>query len=171
MKTTFLGHAGLYVETRHGSILCDPWFNPAYFASWVPVPSNQELDPREFGSPDYLYVSHVHRDHLDREFLRDHVSNDATVILPDHPLDLVHRELESLGFSRFVETKTNVPFELDGLRLMTVCTIFPADGPLGDSALAIDDGTARILDQNDARPVDLDGVHAFGHFDAHFVQF
>ena len=28
MKVTFLGHAGLYVETRHGSILCDPWFVP-----------------------------------------------------------------------------------------------------------------------------------------------
>ena len=172
MKVTFLGHAGLYVETRHGSILCDPWFNPAYFASWVPFPSNQELDPQTFGSPDYLYVSHVHRDHLDRDFLRDHVSKDATVILPDHPLDLVRRELEALGFTRFVETKTNVPLELDGgLRVMTVCTIFPADGPLGDSALAIDDGEVRIFDQNDARPVDLDGTHAFGHFDAHFVQF
>ncbi len=172
MKVTFLGHAGLYVETRHGSILCDPWFNPAYFASWVPFPSNQELDPRTFGSPDYLYVSHVHRDHLDRDFLRDNVSKDATVILPDHPLDLVRRELEALGFTRFVETKTNVPLELDGgLRVMTVCTIFPADGPLGDSALAIDDGEVRIFDQNDARPVDLDGTHAFGHFDAHFVQF
>jgi UDP-MurNAc hydroxylase len=171
VKVTFLGHAGLYVETRHGSILCDPWFNPAYFASWVPFPSNQELNVHEFGNPDYLYVSHVHRDHLDRDFLRDHVSKDATVILPDHPLDLVRRELEALGFTRFVETKTNVPFELDGLRLMTVCTIFPADGPLGDSALAIDDGETRIFDQNDARPVDLDGAHAFGRFDAHFVQF
>jgi UDP-MurNAc hydroxylase len=171
VKVTFLGHAGLFVETRHGSILCDPWFNPAYFASWVPFPSNQELDPELFSRPDYLYVSHVHRDHLDLEFLRTHVSRDATVILPDHPLDLVHRELEALGFTRFVQTKTDEPLELDGLRVMTVCTIFPADGPLGDSALAVDDGEVRIFDQNDARPVDLDGAHAFGHFDAHFVQF
>ena len=66
MKVTFLGHAGLFVETRHGSILCDPWFNPAFFASWVPFPDNPELDPATFGRPDYLYVSHVHRDHLDR---------------------------------------------------------------------------------------------------------
>ncbi len=171
MKVTFLGHAGLFVETRHGSILCDPWFNPAYFASWVPFPSNQDLDPREFGSPDYLYVSHVHRDHLDRDFLREHVSKEATVILPDHPLDLVHRELEALGFTRFVQTRNNEPLDLDGLRVMTVATIFPADGPLGDSALAVDDGEVRIFDQNDARPVDLDGTHAFGHYDAHFVQF
>ncbi len=171
MKVTFLGHAGLYVETRHGSILCDPWFNSAFFASWFPLPSNEELDPRLFGSPDYLYVSHVHEDHLDRDFLREHVSKDAAVILPDHPLDLVHRELEALGFTRFVETKANVPLELGGLRVMTISTVHPEDGPLGDSALAVDDGEVRIFDQNDARPVDLEGAHAFGHFDAHFVQF
>jgi UDP-MurNAc hydroxylase len=171
VKVTFLGHAGLYVETAHGSILCDPWFNPAYFASWVPFPSNQELDPATFGRPEYLYVSHVHRDHLDRDFLGEHVSKDATVILPDHPLDLVHRELEALGFTHFVQTRNNEPLELGGLRVMTVATIFPADGPLGDSALAVDDGEVRIFDQNDARPVDLDGTHAFGRYDAHFVQF
>jgi UDP-MurNAc hydroxylase len=171
VKVTFLGHAGLYVKTRHGSILCDPWFNSAFFASWFPFPSNEGLDPRVFGSPDYLYISHVHEDHLDRDFLREHVSKDAAVILPDHPLPLVRRELEAIGFTRFIETKSDVPLELDGLRVMTVATVHPEDGPLGDSALAIDDGEVRILDQNDARPVDMDGAQAFGHFLAHFVQF
>lgn len=171
MKVTFLGHAGLYVETRHGSILCDPWFNSAFFASWFPFPSNEELDRQAIGSPDYLYISHVHEDHLDRAFLREHVSKDATVILSDHPLNLVRRELEVLGFTRFIQTKTNVPLEVDGLRLMTLSTVFPEDGPLGDSALAVDDGEVRIFDQNDARPLDLDGVREFGHVHTHFVQF
>ena len=40
MQVTFVGHAGLFIETRHGTILCDPWFNPAYFASWFPFPDN-----------------------------------------------------------------------------------------------------------------------------------
>jgi len=26
LEITFLGQAGLFIETRHGSILCDPWF-------------------------------------------------------------------------------------------------------------------------------------------------
>src|SRR5947208_4587575 len=170
MRITYIGHAGLYLETRHGSILCDPWFNPAFFGSWFPFPSNEELDPQVFGNPDYLYISHVHEDHLDRDFLREHVSKDATVILPDHPLDLVHRELEALGFRSFVQTTNDVPFELDGLRVMTASTVHPEDGPLGDSALAIDDGEVRIFDQNDARPVDLDPTNALRHFDAHSVQ-
>ena len=46
--------------------------------------------------------------------------------------------------------------ERGGLRLMTQALVSPADGPLGDSALAVDDGTATILNQNDARPADLD---------------
>ena len=45
MRVTFLGQAGLYLETRAGSILCDPWFNPAYFGSWFPFPANDGIDP------------------------------------------------------------------------------------------------------------------------------
>ena len=31
MRVTGLGHAGMFVETRGGSILCDPWVSPAFF--------------------------------------------------------------------------------------------------------------------------------------------
>ena len=48
VRITFLGHAGLFVETRHGSVLCDPWFTPAYFGSWFPFPRNDRLDPERF---------------------------------------------------------------------------------------------------------------------------
>ena len=58
MRITFLGQAGLFVETRAGSILCDPWVNPAYFGSWFPFPANDGIDPKAIGNPDYLYVSH-----------------------------------------------------------------------------------------------------------------
>ena len=43
---------------------------------------------------------------------------------------------------------------------MIIALRAPADGPLGDSALVVDDGTARILNKNDARPIDLDVLRA-----------
>ncbi|MEA2513148.1 MAG: UDP-MurNAc hydroxylase, partial [Thermomicrobiales bacterium] len=171
MQITFIGHAGLYVETRHGSILCDPWFNPAYFASWIPFPDNSGIDPATIGNPTYLYLSHVHHDHFDPVWLRDHVSKETTVILPDHPLPLVERYLRELGFTQFIQTQNAVPLDLDGLRVMTTSLVSPADGPLGDSGLSIDDGEVRIFDQNDSRPVDFDALTAFGPYDAHFLQF
>jgi UDP-MurNAc hydroxylase len=172
MKVTFLGQAGLYIETRAGSILCDPWFNPAYFGSWYPFPANDGIDPKTIGSPTYLYVSHLHHDHYDPAWLSEHCSKDATVILPDYPVDDLRHELHELGFRRFVETADCEPFELDGgLRIMVMALDAPTDGPLGDSALLVDDGETRLLNMNDSRPTDPDKLLAFGPLDLLFLQF
>ena len=171
MDVTFVGHAGLFFETRFGSILCDPWFNPAYFASWFPFPSNENLDLAKIADPTYLYLSHLHHDHFDPRFLREHVSKETTVLLPDYPLNLMERELRALGFTRFFQTKNFEIHDLDGLQIMITAMVAPTDGPLGDSGLMIDDGEVRVFDQNDSRPVDLERLVSFGPFDAHFLQF
>ncbi len=102
MRVTFLGQAGLLIETRAGSILCDPWFSPAYFGSWLPFPANDGIDPTTLQNPTYLYISHLHHDHFDPAWLADHVDRSATVILPDYPIGDLRRELHRLGFRRFV---------------------------------------------------------------------
>jgi UDP-MurNAc hydroxylase len=171
LEITFLGQAGIYIETRHGSILCDPWFNPAYFASWFPFPSNEKVDRAKLNNPTYLYVSHLHHDHFDPEFLREYVSKDATVLLPDYPIDLLERALRDLGFTKFIHTKNGQVVEVEGLRLMIMAMTAPIDGPLGDSGLMVDDGETRIFNQNDSRPMDIDLLNSHGPYDAHFVQF
>jgi UDP-MurNAc hydroxylase len=171
MQITFLGQAGLFIETRVGSVLCDPWFNPAYFASWFPFPDNSGIDPKAIGSADYLYISHLHHDHFDPEFLAEHVSKDATVLLPDYPVDHLEQELRSVGFHSFVHPRNSELVELDGLRIAIVALVAPTDGPIGDSALLLDDGETRIFNQNDAHPLDVDALQELGPFDAHFLQF
>jgi UDP-MurNAc hydroxylase len=170
VRVTFLGHAGLFVETRHGSILCDPWCTPAYFGSWFPFPRNDGLDLDRFLAPDLLYVSHLHRDHFDPELLR-RVDPGVRVLLPDFRFPGLEDALRALGFRHFVRTRDAEPLDVDGLEVAIVAMNQPADGPLGDSALALGDGTTRILDQNDARPGDVPLLHRLGPFDGHFLQF
>ncbi len=155
MRITFLGHAGLHIETQFGSILCDPWKNPAYFDSWFVFPDNSELEWDRHGRVDYLYVSHLHQDHFDRGLLSEHVSRAATVLLPDFPVQDLRDQLERLGFTRFCTIPSGRVVDHGGLRLMVQALRSPADGPLGDSLLAVSDGSARVLNQNDARPADL----------------
>jgi len=171
MRLTFLGHAGWLAQTRHGSMLCDPWFTPAYFGSWFPFPRNDALDPAALGDVDYLYVSHLHRDHFDPAWLARNVNKQAQVLLPEFGVDLLARELESLGFRNVVRTTNGERLDLDGLGVTVFAMTSPADGPLGDSAIVLDDGSARVLNQNDARPGDLDALRAAGPFDAQLLQF
>ena len=172
MRVTGLGHAGLFIETEAGSVLCDPWVNPAFFGSWFPFPDNTDLDWAYYGrSADYLYVSHLHRDHFDARNLRRNVRKDITVLLPAFATDELERELRALGFTRFLRTESGEPVERDGLRIMITALTGPGDGPIGDSALSLDDGRTVLLNQNDAHPLDIPAIRAFGEVDAYFVQF
>jgi UDP-MurNAc hydroxylase len=171
MDITFLGQAGLYIQTRAGSVLCDPWFNPAYFGSWYPFPANDGIDPQTIGNPDYLYISHLHHDHFDPEFLTEHVSKDARVVLPDYKVDDLEHELRDLGFRDFIKTRDLEAIEVDGLRFTIVSLTSPTDGPVGDSSLVVDDGQTRLFNQNDAHPLSTDVLRALGPHDGHFLQF
>ena len=160
------------IDTAAGSILCDPWVNPAYFASWFPFPDNSLLDWAALGDVDYLYVSHLHRDHFDAKNLTEHVNKKATVLLPEYPTSQLEDELRELGFTSFLKTKSNQVHELDGgLRVMIQALISPTDGPIGDSSLWVEHGGIRVLNQNDARPTDLSVFAELGHVHAHMLQF
>ncbi|TQF74793.1 Rieske 2Fe-2S domain-containing protein [Rhodococcus spelaei] len=176
MQVTSVGHAGFHIQTEAGSILCDPWVNPAYFASWFPFPDNTGLDWDVLGDVDYLYVSHLHKDHFDPENLRKHVNKDATVLLPDYPVPDLRRELEKLGFTKFFETQDSVKHTVSGpkgdLDVMIIALRAPADGPIGDSGLVVSDGETTCFNMNDARPVDMDVLgEQFGKIDIHLLQY
>lgn len=171
MRITGLGHASVLIETAHGTVLTDPWVNPAYFGSWFPFPDNSQLDWDRFGQADYLFVSHLHRDHFDPAHLRKHVSKKATVLLPEFPTSELEDALRDCGFTSFVAPPSGEVVEVDGLRVMIQSLTSPTDGPIGDSSLWLDDGQQRVLNQNDARPSELDAFRALGPVDGYLIQF
>jgi len=176
LRATSLGHAGILVETRQGTtIVCDPWFVPAFFGSWFVFPRNDRLPAEVMAKverPDFLYLSHLHGDHFDEAFLADHIDRGATVLLPGFPTRELERECRALGFERFVHTRDGEPVDLGGgvtveIHVETSIT----DGPGGDSAIIVDDGESRLLDQNDCRLHDLAKLTANGPIDQQWLQF
>lgn len=170
MRITGLGHAGMFIETAGGSILCDPVLGPSFFGSWFPFPDNRGLDWERFGKADFLYISHRHRDHFDPALLQRHVPKDIAVLLPDYPTDDLEVDLRRLGYENIVYTQAGVPLQFGELKLMVTPLRAPSDGPIGDSSLSVDDGTASILNQNDSHPLDLERLLGFSKPDAYFTQ-
>ncbi|MCR2762005.1 Rieske 2Fe-2S domain-containing protein [Microbacterium sp. zg.B48] len=170
MRITGLGHAGMFIETRGGSILCDPVIGPTFFGAWFPFPDNRGLDWATYGNADFLYISHRHRDHFDPALMERFVPKDIKVLLPDYPTDDLEQDLRALGYSNIIHTQAGVPLEFGDLKVMVTPLRAPSDGPIGDSSLSVDDGTASILNQNDSHPLDLDALLGFSKPDAYFTQ-
>jgi UDP-MurNAc hydroxylase len=175
MRVTSLGHAGMFVETDHGSILCDPWFVPAFFGSWFVFPRNDRL-PADLAEriehPDFLYITHLHADHLDDAWLADHVSRDTTVLIPGFPTRELERHMRALGFTNIERTVDGEELRLQGeLTVAIHVETSITDGPGGDSAMMVSDGRARLVNQNDCRTNDLDALASHGPVDLHWLQY
>lgn len=175
MRATSIGHAGMLIETEAGSILCDPWFVPAFFGSWFVFPRNDQLSDDLVGrieNADFLYVSHLHGDHHDEPWLREHLRRDIPILLPGYPTREQQRTLQALGFTEFIRTVDTEELEIaPGLTIAIHTETSITDGPGGDSALVVRDGTSILVNQNDCRTDDLAQLRAHGPVDLHWLQY
>ena len=119
MRATSLGQAGIFIETAHGSIVCDPWFVPAFFGSWFVFPRNDQLGDElheRIRSADYLYISHLHGDHFDETWLADerNVRRDIAVLVPGYPSRELDGRLRALGFDNLIRTTDGEEHRLGG---------------------------------------------------------
>lgn len=174
MIATSIGHAGILIESEHGSIVCDPWFVPAFLGSWFVFPRNDRLSEdllARIEQADYLYVSHLHGDHWDEPWLREHLPRDIGVLLPGFPTRELDRKMRELGFTNLIRTNDREELDLGGLTVAIHVETSITDGPGGDSALVVSDGTTRIVNQNDCRTSDLEALRAHGPVDLHWLQY
>ena len=175
MKVTSLGHAGMLVEASGGSIVCDPWFEPAFFGSWFPFPRNDQLSAdllERIEAADFLYVSHLHGDHHDETWLRSHLRRDIPILLPGFPTREQQRTLSALGFTNFIRTSDAVEIEIaTDLKVAIHIESSITDGPGGDSALVVIADGAIVVNQNDCRTNDLGQLREHGPVDLHWLQY
>jgi L-ascorbate metabolism protein UlaG (beta-lactamase superfamily) len=138
-RATWLGQAGLRLETGESCLVVDPWVSP-HEHRLVPQP------PLELVAEgvDWLLVTHEHLDHLDLPFvpvLLDR-SPAARVVLPVPVAELVEGLVPS---SRLLPVLPGDRVDLDGLELNVVPAFHglgPEDGYSDGSALG---GRARFV--------------------------
>ena len=128
---------------------------------------------RRYAHPTYLFISHLHHDHFDIDFLAEHLQRKQPSSCPTIQLDLLERALRAdrLHDVSSRTKRTMNPSKWPRLRFITTASVAPTDGPLGDCGLVVDDGQTRIYNQNDSRPIDLERLVSLGPYDAHFLQF
>ena len=97
MKLTYIQSSTVIVEHDDVRILCDPWFvDGEYYGSWAHYPS-YDFKSEKFKNIDYIYVSHVHPDHLSRRSM-ELLNKDIPVLIHEFPMKYLKNNIQNMGF-------------------------------------------------------------------------
>jgi|TARA_R110000744_G_scaffold158591_2_gene274548 UDP-MurNAc hydroxylase len=165
MKITHIASAAVLVTHKNTKILTDPWLiGEEYYGSWTHYPS-VDIDFKQFDDVDYIYISHIHPDHMSKETL-EKINPDIPVLIHNYDAKFVKMNLERWG-RKVIELNHGEKFHCgDGLNINIyaaddcdpeVCYKFFGCGKMEskfgstgiDTMAIIENGDKTILNVND----------------------
>ena len=169
----FWGHNCFSVVSDKTLLLIDPWFSKsgAFFGSWFQYPKNHHLQGEVLGmleefEDSFIFISHEHQDHYDKEFLRN-VKKNTTIIIPSYKDKSFKQDCESLDL-QVIEIEDTEKFSLG-----KDFWVKPYTSHIGinhDSAILITTNNFNFFNQNDCKIFDrLDEIDEV--IDYYSVQF
>ncbi|MDC4229344.1 MAG: MBL fold metallo-hydrolase [Nitrosopumilus sp.] len=101
MKVTQLNSASILIEDDSEDskvkILCDPWLEgEEYIGSWAIYPP-YDFKPENFSDVDFIYVSHIHSDHVSTKTLSK-LNKNIPILIHNFPEKFLKNKIEKLGF-------------------------------------------------------------------------
>ena len=175
VNVTFFGHNCYMLEGDDVALLTDPWLSDkgAFFGSWFQWPINhhyitQLINQLKENRRTYLYVSHEHQDHFDKETLlviKDHIT---ACIIPKYHDSSFKDDLIAIGYEVIeLEDQTIYFFsEHDYIELMIVDV-----GVNHDSAAIVHIDNETFFNQNDCKISDRLACLENRHVDYYTMQF
>ena len=147
MKVRYIYSACIEIETTNNlRILCDPWFSEGiYDGSWYHFPKIK--DPLKIiRNPDLIYISHIHPDHYDPNFLKKLFKKygEKKILIPKYSKNYLFIK------SKFDIIKTTPIdyFKYKGVNIHIVPNETGSDSDI-DSALIVNDKKTTVLNLND----------------------
>lgn len=102
MRITYFANACVLVEEKGTKILCDPWLiDGVYYGSWFHYPP-LKVAPEDFFDCNFIYISHIHPDHLDAASLALFPKT-ITILIHDFADKYVRGLIQKLGFQTIIE--------------------------------------------------------------------
>lgn len=102
MKLTFIKSASVVIEYEKIKVLCDPWMSDGiYYGSWYHYPP-LEVEPENFFDVNYIYISHIHPDHMDK-FTLEKFPKKIPILIHDYQEKFLKIILQKIGFETIIE--------------------------------------------------------------------
>jgi UDP-MurNAc hydroxylase len=118
MKITHLSNSFIIIESQNVKICCDPWVGHANYGGWHSFPEYNNYDLINYLKDcDIVYISHLHDDHLDTNFLKESGLYCKKFIIKNFQYKTLYNRLKSIGANDIIEIDPYDFFTYKGLKM------------------------------------------------------
>ena len=91
------------VEAKNSIITCDPWVGKTNDNGWFsyPIKNTKEIEKKIFNS-NFVYISHLHCDHLDFKTLKKFKNKNLTFVIKRFDNGVLKRRLKKLTNKKII---------------------------------------------------------------------
>src|SRR5690554_5143569 len=111
MRVQYIKSGCVLIEHAGKRVLCDPWLSDgAYYGSWYHYPP-VDYRAHDFIDVDYIFISHIHPDHLDVKTLLEFPREIFIIILEYQEKPLLNI-LKKIKFTNVIEVPHKQKFSI-----------------------------------------------------------
>ena len=149
MKITHFANSFINISSKNTNLVCDPWIGTTDENSWISDPiHSQGHKIINFLDPKYVYISHLHCDHFDKNLLSKIKNKNIFFIIKRFKSPILKKRLKSLGFKKILELKEWTPFKINNDFTVTIVPQISNNNAGIESKIEYDLDTSIIIKCN-----------------------
>ncbi len=181
LNITHYSNSFIEINSEHSSIVCDPWIGKTTDNAWYsyPIINQKDVNKKVFNS-EFIYVSHIHCDHIDPKTLKKFKNKKLTLIIKKFRNGVLKRRLERL-FPRkkiieiepFKKIKLNRDFTVAIIpQIMSNTSNLPDNiqYDMDTSILIQSNKTKKVFYNNVDMPIDLKILKKINNFSKNILR-
>ena len=130
MEITHYANSFIEIYENDTYLLCDPWISTANHGAWHVVPDIPEVQAiQTVLRATYIYISHLHSDHLCTELLKKCNLEEKTFIISKFKIQTLKKEIEALNPARILELTPWTKYQLENLSVAIVPQLASSTSP------------------------------------------
>ena len=104
LKINHYTNSFICVQSEKSQIICDPWIGVTNDNGWFsyPIKNFKEINYKNYKT-NYIYISHLHCDHLDEKTLKKFKSGKINIIIKKFKNGVLKKRLQNITNSKIIE--------------------------------------------------------------------
>ena len=146
-------------KVGNSTLVCDPWVGEATQTAWVSYPVHENGGKFLNNlNPDFVYISHLHCDHLDPKTLSGLKNKNIKIIIKKFKIPLLKKQIQQLGFTNICEYEPWKKYKLNKDISFAIIPQMSSNNSGLPEQINYDLDTSIVLQSNKTKEVFYNGV-------------